>query len=95
MAVPTGIFVPSFVLGACGGRIIGELMVLIFPDGIRGDGPQIYPGLYAVIMAAAYTGAVTHSLSIAVIVCETTGQLCALLPVLVRLFLFILIIKQL
>lgn len=79
------------MLGACGGRIIGELMVLIFPDGIRGaDGPQIYPGLYAVIGAASYTGAVTHSLSIAVIVCETTGQLCALLPVLVRLFLSIL-----
>jgi H+/Cl- antiporter ClcA len=34
--------------------------------------------------AAAYTGAVTHSLSIAVIVCETTGQLSPLLPVLVR-----------
>lgn len=33
--------------------------------------------------AAAYTGSVTHSLSIAVIVCETTGQLCPLLPVLV------------
>jgi H+/Cl- antiporter ClcA len=38
------------------------------------------------IGAAAYTGAITHSLSIAVIVCETTGQLCALLPVLVSLF---------
>lgn len=84
LAVPTGIFVPSFVLGACGGRIIGEILVLFFPDGIRGpDGPQIYPGLYAVVGAAAYTGAITHSLSIAVIVCETTGQLCALLPVLV------------
>lgn len=33
--------------------------------------------------AAAYTGSVTHSLSIAVIVCETTGQLSPLLPVLV------------
>jgi H+/Cl- antiporter ClcA len=33
--------------------------------------------------AAAYTGAVTHSLSIAVIVCELTGQLSPLLPVLV------------
>ncbi|KAL3120730.1 hypothetical protein niasHT_008022 [Heterodera trifolii] len=86
LALPAGIFVPSFVIGACGGRIIGELMVVVFPEGIRGsDGPQIYPGLYAVVGAAAYTGAVTHSLSIAVIVCETTGQLCALLPVLVAL----------
>uniref|UniRef100_A0A914BX70 Chloride channel protein n=1 Tax=Acrobeloides nanus TaxID=290746 RepID=A0A914BX70_9BILA len=86
LAIPAGIFVPSFVIGACGGRIIGEIMVLLFPEGIRGaGGPQIYPGLYAVVGAAAYTGAVTHSLSIAVIVCETTGQLCALLPVLIAL----------
>uniref|UniRef100_A0A0N5AGE0 Chloride channel protein n=1 Tax=Syphacia muris TaxID=451379 RepID=A0A0N5AGE0_9BILA len=86
LAVPAGIFVPSFVIGACGGRIIGELMAAWFPEGMRGiGGPQIYPGLYAVVGAAAYTGSVTHSLSIAVIVCETTGQLCPLLPVLTAL----------
>ncbi|CAD5228245.1 unnamed protein product [Bursaphelenchus xylophilus] len=86
LAVPNGIFIPAFVLGACGGRIIGEIMVLLFPEGMRGPGgPQIYPGLYAVVGAAAYTGAVTHSLSIAVIVCETTGQLSPLLPVLIAL----------
>ncbi|KJH51392.1 CBS domain protein [Dictyocaulus viviparus] len=84
--IPAGIFVPSFVIGACGGRIFGEILIMWWPDGFRGsDGPQIYPGLYAVVGAAAYTGAVTHSLSIAVIVCETTGQLCALLPVLIAL----------
>ncbi|KAL6733311.1 hypothetical protein Aduo_003965 [Ancylostoma duodenale] len=84
--IPAGIFVPSFVIGACGGRICGEILTMWWPDGFRGaDGPQIYPGLYAVVGAAAYTGAVTHSLSIAVIVCETTGQLCALLPVLIAL----------
>ncbi|VDN28517.1 unnamed protein product, partial [Cylicostephanus goldi] len=113
--LPAGIFVPCFVIGACGGRMIGEILIMWWPEGFRGlDGPQIYPGLYAVVAygsalcllcknhvstksyrpliyhenldvsgAAAYTGAVTHSLSIAVIVCETTGQLCALLPVLV------------
>ncbi|VDK18817.1 unnamed protein product [Anisakis simplex] len=86
LEVPAGIFVPSFVIGACGGRLIGELMAIAFPEGLRGpDGPQIFPGLYAVVGAAAYTGSVTHSLSIAVIVCETTGQLCALLPVLIAL----------
>ena len=37
LAIPAGIFVPSFVIGACGGRIIGELMVLLFPQGIRGN----------------------------------------------------------
>lgn len=38
LAVPAGIFVPSFVLGACGGRILGEILALIFPDGFRGPG---------------------------------------------------------
>uniref|UniRef100_A0A158QNP8 Chloride channel protein n=1 Tax=Haemonchus placei TaxID=6290 RepID=A0A158QNP8_HAEPC len=84
--IPAGIFVPCFVIGACAGRIVGEVLIMYWPDGFRGpEGPQIYPGLYAVVGAAAYTGAVTHSLSIAVIVCETTGQLCALLPVLIAL----------
>ncbi|MFH4984295.1 hypothetical protein AB6A40_011004 [Gnathostoma spinigerum] len=50
LAVPAGIFVPSFVIGACGGRILGELMAILYPDGIRGPGaPQIFPGLYAVV----------------------------------------------
>ncbi|CAG9529790.1 unnamed protein product [Cercopithifilaria johnstoni] len=86
LAVPTGIFVPSFVIGACGGRLIGEIIALLHPQGFRGpDGPQIFPGFYAIVGAAAYTGSVTHSLSIAVIVCETTGQLSPLLPVLIAL----------
>ncbi|GMT17040.1 hypothetical protein PFISCL1PPCAC_8337, partial [Pristionchus fissidentatus] len=84
--IPSGIFVPAFAVGACGGRLFGELLSMSFPEGLRGPGsPPIYPGLYAVVGAAAYTGAVTHSLSLAVIVCETTGQLCALLPVLIAL----------
>ncbi|CAG8860237.1 CBS domain-containing protein [Caenorhabditis elegans] len=84
--IPSGIFVPCFVIGACGGRIFGEIISMIWPYGLRGLGqPQIYPGLYAVVGAASFTGSVTHSLSIALIVCETTGQLCALLPVLIAL----------
>ncbi|CAI5442762.1 unnamed protein product [Caenorhabditis angaria] len=82
--IPSGIFVPCFVIGACGGRIAGELIAMIYPDGFH-DETFIYPGLYAVVGAAAFTGSVTHSLSIALIVCETTGQLCALLPVLISL----------
>ncbi|VDP09085.1 unnamed protein product [Heligmosomoides polygyrus] len=93
--VPAGVFVPSFIIGAAGGRLVGEIMVVLFPEGMRGpDGPLIYPGLYAVVGgstscsvsgAAAYTGAVTHTLSVAVIICELTGQLAPILPVLVSL----------
>uniref|UniRef100_A0A1I7YF69 Chloride channel protein n=1 Tax=Steinernema glaseri TaxID=37863 RepID=A0A1I7YF69_9BILA len=84
--VPAGVFVPSFIIGAAGGRLMGEMMAYLFPDGLRGpDGPPIYPGLYAVVGAASYTGAVTHTLSVAVIICELTGQLAPILPVLIAL----------
>ncbi|WKX93184.1 hypothetical protein Q1695_010880 [Nippostrongylus brasiliensis] len=84
--VPAGVFVPSFIIGAAGGRLVGEIMVFWFPEGMRGPGgPPIYPGLYAVVGAAAYTGAVTHTLSVAVIICELTGQLAPILPVLIAM----------
>ncbi|TMS32436.1 hypothetical protein L596_000270 [Steinernema carpocapsae] len=84
--VPAGVFVPSFIIGAAGGRLMGEVVSYLFPDGLRGpDGPPIYPGLYAVVGAACYTGAVTHTVSVAVIICELTGQLAPILPVLIAL----------
>ncbi|VDD94311.1 unnamed protein product [Enterobius vermicularis] len=86
ISVPAGVFVPSFIIGACGGRLMGEAMAYVFPSGLRGvGGPLIYPGLYAVVGAAAYTGAVTHTLSVAVIICELTGQLAPILPVLIAM----------
>ncbi|CAI5440814.1 unnamed protein product [Caenorhabditis angaria] len=83
--VPAGVFVPSFIIGAAGGRLMGEIMVQLFPTGMREGGPPIHPGLYAVVGAAAYTGAVTHTLSVAVIICELTGQLSPILPVLIAM----------
>ncbi|CAI4221603.1 unnamed protein product [Auanema sp. JU1783] len=84
--VPAGVFVPSMVIGATGGRILGEFMVFLFPEGMRGPGgPVIYPGLYAVVGSAAFTGAVTHTLSVSVIICELTGQLAPILPVLIAM----------
>lgn len=48
--VPAGVFVPSFVIGAAGGRLMGEVMEFFFPEGLRGPGgPLIFPGLYAVV----------------------------------------------
>ncbi|CAB3404579.1 unnamed protein product [Caenorhabditis bovis] len=84
--VPAGVFVPSFIIGAAGGRLMGEAMLYFFPDGMRGSGgPPIHPGLYAVVGAAAYTGAVTHTISVSVIICELTGQLSPILPVLIAM----------
>ncbi|CAJ0605885.1 unnamed protein product [Cylicocyclus nassatus] len=48
--IPAGVFVPSFVIGAAGGRLVGEIMDSFFLRGMRGNtGPPIYPGLYAVV----------------------------------------------
>uniref|UniRef100_A0A0K0FPF4 Chloride channel protein n=1 Tax=Strongyloides venezuelensis TaxID=75913 RepID=A0A0K0FPF4_STRVS len=82
--VPSGIFMPVFVIGASFGRTIGELMASYFPLGIDGHGDiLIYPGVYAVVGAAAFCGAVTHTVSVAVIVFELTGQLMYILPVMI------------
>jgi chloride channel 2 len=82
-AVPASMFVPTFVIGACCGRIAGEFIYVLFPSGL-GNIP-IYPGLYAIVGAAAFSGAVTHSISIAIICCEATGQLSSLIPILIGL----------
>ena len=42
------------------------------------------PGGYAIVGAAAFAGAVTHTVSTSMIVFELTGQITHLLPVMVR-----------
>ncbi|KAK9407904.1 chloride channel protein 1 [Crotalus adamanteus] len=89
MPIPCGGFMPVFVLGAAFGRLIGEIMAWIFPDGILFDGfvYKILPGGYAVIGAAALTGAVSHTVSTAVICFELTGQIAHILPMMVAVIL--------
>ncbi|XP_074964981.1 chloride channel protein 1 [Phalacrocorax aristotelis] len=89
MPIPCGGFMPVFVLGAAFGRLIGEIMASLFPNGIVFDGIvyQILPGGYAVIGAAALTGAVSHTVSTAVICFELTGQISHILPMMVAVIL--------
>ncbi|KAG8130250.1 hypothetical protein E2320_017033, partial [Naja naja] len=89
MPIPCGGFMPVFVLGAAFGRLIGEIMAWLFPDGILFDGfvYKILPGGYAVIGAAALTGAVSHTVSTAVICFELTGQIAHILPMMVAVIL--------
>ncbi|XP_073782104.1 chloride channel protein 1 isoform X2 [Danio rerio] len=89
MPVPSGAFMPVFILGAAFGRLVGEIMATLFPNGILFDGIvyQILPGGYAVIGAAAMTGAVTHTVSTAVICFELTGQISHILPMMVAVIL--------
>ena len=56
-----------------------------FPSGLK-DGDlisNIVPGGYATVGAAAFSGAVTHTISISVIVFEMTGQITHCIPILV------------
>lgn len=56
--VPSGMFIPVFKIGAAMGRIVGEVLHLYFPYGVRYGGrvSQIIPGGYAVVGAAAFSG---------------------------------------
>ncbi|XP_061683560.1 chloride channel protein 2-like isoform X1 [Syngnathoides biaculeatus] len=87
--VPCGAFMPVFVIGAAFGRLVGESMAAWFPDGINTDDTiyPIVPGGYAVVGAAALSGAVTHTVSTAVIVFELTGQISHILPVMIAVIL--------
>ncbi|XP_041444937.1 chloride channel protein ClC-Kb-like [Xenopus laevis] len=85
MIIPAGYFLPVFVYGAGLGRLYGEIMAKIFPDGIISEGIpiKITPAGYALAGAAAYSGAVTHTLSTALLVFELSGQMSHILPVLI------------
>uniref|UniRef100_A0A914DYL0 Chloride channel protein n=1 Tax=Acrobeloides nanus TaxID=290746 RepID=A0A914DYL0_9BILA len=66
------------------GGDMGEFVAVLYPTGLRGPNElQIYPGVYAVVGAAAFSGGVTHTISVAVIIFEMTGQIFYILPVMI------------
>jgi len=85
LPVPTGVLIPTFKVGAAFGRLVGEAMHLWLPGGLREGGVTTFiaPGGYATVGAAAFSGAVTHTISISVIVFEMTGQITHCIPVLI------------
>ncbi|KAF7219339.1 chloride channel protein 2-like [Nothobranchius furzeri] len=89
MPVPYGAFMPTFIVGAGFGRLVGEGMAAWFPDGIHTNGSiyPIVPGSYAIVGAASLSGAVTHTVSTAIMVIELTGQITHILPVIVAVIL--------
>lgn len=79
---PSGVFIPVLKMGAAYGRLLGELMAAAYPNGIKYSHPAaIVPGSYAVVGAAAFSGAVTHTVSTSVILFEMTGQIVHIIPV--------------
>ncbi|XP_043936452.1 chloride channel protein ClC-Kb-like isoform X1 [Protopterus annectens] len=85
MPMPAGYFMPVLIYGAGIGRLVGEFLSYVFPNGIMTNGISctIIPGGYALAGAAAFSGAVTHSLATALLVFEATGQFAHALPVII------------
>uniref|UniRef100_A0A8C4U8I0 Chloride channel protein n=1 Tax=Falco tinnunculus TaxID=100819 RepID=A0A8C4U8I0_FALTI len=83
LPLPAGYFMPIFIYGAAIGRLLGEVVALLFPRGLRSEGDlrPVIPGGYALAGAAAFSGSVTHAISTALLVCEATGHLSHVLPV--------------
>ncbi|XP_039421746.1 chloride channel protein ClC-Ka isoform X2 [Corvus cornix cornix] len=82
LPLPAGYFMPIFIYGAAIGRLMGEVVALLFPRGLHSEGPPrpIIPAGYALAGAAAFAGSVTHAVSTALLVCEATGHLGHILP---------------
>ncbi|KAJ8257714.1 hypothetical protein GJAV_G00188900 [Gymnothorax javanicus] len=84
LPLPAGYFMPVFIYGAGLGRLMGEGLACVFPNGLQPEGRRsiINPGGYALAGAAALSGAVTHTLSPALLALELTGQFTHAAPVL-------------
>lgn len=90
--VPAGLFVPSMTIGACAGRVVGEIMKMavmanpgwmIFGE-CSSSSTCVRPSIYAIVGAASTLGGVTQvSVSLVVIMFELTGGLSHLLPTMV------------
>ncbi|XP_030374554.1 chloride channel protein 2-like isoform X2 [Scaptodrosophila lebanonensis] len=84
MALPHGMFIPALKIGGGFGRLIGESLALWLPQGFSFPTlAPIIPGGYAIVGAAAFSGAVTRSICVAVVVFEITGQIAYLVPVMI------------
>lgn len=90
--VPAGLFVPSLTIGACAGRIVGEMTKLLYESyptlvvfsECTSSSACVRPSIYAIVGAASALAGVTHvSVSLVVIMFELTGGLSHLLPTMI------------
>jgi len=76
MGIPSGLFVPTLLIGATFGRIAGQLLATWLPDW------QIDPGTFALIGAASFLGGVVRmTISLTVILMEATNNVTYGLPI--------------
>jgi chloride channel 7 len=83
IAVPSGLFVPCILMGCSFGRFYGEILkYYVFPD----LAVPIVPGTYALMGAVGMLGGVSRmTISLSVILMETTQNLQFLLPIMMIL----------
>ena len=75
IAIPSGLFVPCILMGGAFGRLQGEIMRTLSPNG------GVQPGEWAMLGAAAMLSGVTRiTITITVILIETTGEWSLILP---------------
>ncbi|XP_067447684.1 chloride channel K isoform X2 [Thunnus thynnus] len=84
LPLPAGYVMPVFIYGAAFGRLLGEGVAYVSSTGVISDQQwaSINPGGYALAGAAALSGAVTHTLSPALLALELTGQFSHAVPIL-------------
>jgi chloride channel 7 len=76
LAIPSGLFIPSLLIGAAWGRLFGIGINTLFPTA------SVNPGKYALIGAASTLGGILRmTLSLTVIVTEATGDISLGLPI--------------
>ncbi|XP_046582844.1 H(+)/Cl(-) exchange transporter 7-like isoform X1 [Haliotis rubra] len=81
LSVPSGLFIPSLLIGAAWGRMFGIVLQYLVPHADWAD-----PGKYALIGAAAQLGGIVRmTISLTVIVMEATSNVTFGLPIMIVL----------
>ncbi|TSL97303.1 Chloride transport protein 6 [Bagarius yarrelli] len=79
VCVPSGLFVPSLLCGASLGRLVANVLKINL-------GMRIYSGTFALIGAAAFLGGVVRmTISLTVILIESTNEITYGLPIMITL----------
>ncbi|XP_044524610.1 chloride transport protein 6 [Gracilinanus agilis] len=80
MSVPSGLFVPSLLCGAAFGRLVANILKSYIGLG------HIYSGTFALIGAASFLGGVVRmTISLTVILIESTNEITYGLPIMITL----------
>ena len=79
LPLPSGCFMPLFILGASTGRLYGSLLRSVFGY----DSATLPDALMAIVGAGALAGGTTHTLSTALLTVELTDQQELITPVLI------------